>query len=101
MKPQQFRRVNVSSPLTDGHPLARHPARLNATIDPPVLSGVEVMRHGHVEPFLHAHPSLSSASVRWAGVALEDYSVPACIIQRHEHLENFLHVVLHGSVKYE
>jgi len=92
----------VSSPLADNHPLPRHPARLNATIDdPPVLSGVEVMRQGHVEPFLHAHPSLSSSSVRWAGVAVEDYSVPACIIPRHEHLENFLHVVLHGSVKYE
>jgi len=38
--------------------------------------------------------------VRWAGVALEDYSVPACVIHRHEHLENFVHVVLHGSVKY-
>src|SRR5216684_5037120 len=102
MKPQQFRRAHMSSPRADNHPLPRHPARLNATIDdPPVLSGVEVMRQGHVEPFLHAHPSLSSSSVRWAGVAVEDYSVPACIIPRHEHLENFLHMVLHGSVKYE
>jgi AraC family transcriptional regulator len=34
-------------------------------------------------------------------VAVEDYSLPACVIDRHEHLENFLHVVLRGSVKYE
>jgi AraC family transcriptional regulator len=59
------------------------------------------MRKGRVEPFLHAHPSLSSSSARWAGVAVEDYSIPACVIQRHEHLENFVHVVLRGSVKYE
>jgi AraC family transcriptional regulator len=62
---------------------------------------VEVIRNGQVEPFLHAHPSLSSSSVRWAGVAVEDYAIPACVIHRHEHLENFLHVVLRGSVKYE
>jgi AraC family transcriptional regulator len=59
------------------------------------------MREGRVEPFLHFHPVLSSSSVRWAGVAVEDYSIPACVIPRHEHLENFLHVVLHGSVKYD
>jgi len=67
----------------------------------PVLSGVEVVREGRVEPFLHTHPTLSSSSVRWAGFAVEDYSIPACVIPRHEHLENFLHVVLRGSVKYE
>src|SRR5437763_4015831 len=67
----------------------------------PVLSGVEVIREGRIEPFLHAHPTLSSSSVRWAGLAIEDYSIPPCVIPRHEHLENFLHVVLHGSVKYE
>jgi AraC family transcriptional regulator len=67
----------------------------------PILSGVEVRRKGRVEPFLHAHPTLSSSLVRWAGLAVEDYSVPACVIPRHEHLENFLHVVLIGSVKYE
>jgi len=60
-----------------------------------------VMRGGRVEPFLHFHPALSSSSVRWAGVAVEDYSIPACVIPRHEHLEPFLHVVLHGSAKYE
>ena len=67
----------------------------------PILSGVEVVREGRVEPFLHAHPTLSSSSVRWAGLAVEDYSIPACVIPRHEHLANFLHVVLHGSVEYQ
>jgi AraC family transcriptional regulator len=67
----------------------------------PILSRVNVVREGRVEPFLHSHPTLSSSSVRWAGLAVEDYSTPACVIPRHEHLENFLHVVLRGSVRYE
>ena len=65
------------------------------------LSGVSVRREGRVEPFLHVHPKLSSATSHWSGVVLEDYTVPACIIPRHEHTENFLHVVLEGSVRYE
>jgi AraC family transcriptional regulator len=73
----------------------------HATKRLPILSGVEVVREGRVEPFLHAHPTLSSSSVRWPGLAVEDHSIPACVIPRHEHLENFLHVVLRGSVKYE
>jgi len=59
-----------------------------------ILPGVEVMREGRVEPFLHAHPMLSSADVRWSGFVLEDYSVPACVIPQHEHVEHFVHVVL-------
>jgi AraC family transcriptional regulator len=39
--------------------------------------------------------------VQWSGVAAEEYSVPACVIARHEHVDNFLHVVVRGSVKYE
>ena len=66
-----------------------------------ILSGVEVVRNGRVEPFLHAHPTLSSGGAGWAGIAVEDYSVQACVIPRHEHVENFLHLVLRGSVKYE
>jgi AraC family transcriptional regulator len=66
-----------------------------------ILPGVEVMREGRVEPFLHAHPTHSSADVRWSGLALEDHSTPALVIPRHEHVENFVHVVLRGSVKYE
>lgn len=66
-----------------------------------ILSGIKVVREGRVEPFLRADPTLSSAAVLWSGVAVEDYSLPACVIPRHEHVENFLHVVLRGSVKYE
>jgi AraC family transcriptional regulator len=66
-----------------------------------ILPGVEVVREGRVEPFLHAHPTLSSANVRWSGIALESYSVPALVIPTHEHMENFVHLVLRGSVKYE
>jgi AraC family transcriptional regulator len=66
-----------------------------------ILPGLEVIREGRVEPFLHAHPALSSVPVRWAGVAVEDYSLPALVIPRHEHVENFLQVVVRGSVKYE
>lgn len=65
------------------------------------LSGVEVRREGRVEPFLHAHPIRSSAATHWCGIVLEDYAVPACVISRHEHLENFVHVVLEGYVRYE
>jgi len=68
---------------------------------PPALPGVEVMREGRAEPFLCAQPTLSSAATRWSGLALEDYLVPALVIPRHEHVENFVHVVLRGSVKYE
>jgi AraC family transcriptional regulator len=68
---------------------------------PLVIPGVEVLREGQAEPLLHAHPALSSAAVGWAGIAFEDYSIPACVIHRHEHVENFLHVVLRGSVGYE
>jgi AraC family transcriptional regulator len=64
-------------------------------------SGVEVKRGGRIGPFLHSHPLHSSAAVGWTDIVVEDHSTPACIIPRHEHIENFLHVVLQGSVKYE
>jgi AraC family transcriptional regulator len=67
----------------------------------PVVPGVQVKREGYVEPFLRAPPTVSSTDVRWGGVAVEGYSVPACVIQRHEHVDNFVHVVLNGSAKYE
>jgi AraC family transcriptional regulator len=66
-----------------------------------VLSRIEVRRQGRAEPLLHTHPTLSSTPAQWSGVAFEEYSVPACLTPRHEHVENFLHVVLQGSVKYE
>jgi AraC family transcriptional regulator len=86
------------------HDISRRPhntARQRSKGAPLILPGVEVMREGRVEPFLHARPTLSSAAVGWAGLVVEDYSTPACVIPRHEHIENFLHVVLRGSVKYE
>jgi hypothetical protein len=46
-------------------------ARPYETGAPLILPGVEVVREGRVEPFLHAHPTLSSAAVRWAGLAVE------------------------------
>ena len=68
---------------------------------PLTLPGVEVKREGRLEPFLHTHPALSSVAARWTGLALEDYATPACVIPRHEHVENFVHVVLRGSSTYE
>ena len=91
----------MSFGISDGRQAAPQNDRAHGTSELPVLSGVEVVRRGRVEPFLHSHPSLSSSSVRWAGVAVEDHSVPACVIHQHEHLENFVHVVVRGSVKYE
>jgi len=67
----------------------------------PVIPGVAVKREGRVEPFLGVQPMRSSAAIRWGGIAVEDYSVSECIIPHHEHLENFVHVVLSGNVKYE
>jgi AraC family transcriptional regulator len=91
----------VSSNVAAVHQSHLHTAHVHEKIDSPILTGVEVMRRGRIEPFLHAHPALSSASVGWAGVAVEDYSVPACVVHRHEHVENFIHLVLRGSVTYE
>ena len=72
-----------------------------APSDRPVVPGIEVVREGRVESFLHAHPALSSAAIQWGGLAVEDYHVPACVIAQHEHLHDFLHVVLTGNVRYE
>lgn len=79
----------------------RDKARHRTPDNPLVLPRVEVVREGRVEPFLHAHPTLSSAVVGWSGLTTEDYSTPACVISRHTHVEHFLHVVLRGAVKYE
>src|SRR5215813_11429616 len=69
--------------------------------DRPALPGIEVVRAGRVEAFLHARPALSSAGIQWGGLAVEDYHVPACVIAQHEHVHDFLHVVLRGNVRYE
>jgi AraC family transcriptional regulator len=44
---------------------------------------------------------LSSAAVPWRQIAVEEYAVSACLIERHEHPDVFLHFVLTGSVPYE
>src|SRR5258706_16015946 len=79
----------------------RDTARRRPASESVILPGVEVVREGRVERLLHARPTLSSAAVGWSGLAIEDYSVPACIISRHTHVENHLHVVVRGSAKYE
>ncbi len=66
-----------------------------------ILPGVDVVREGRAEPFLDSRPIRSSAPAQWEGIALENYTVPAVFIPRHEHPEHFLHVVLSGAVKYE
>jgi AraC family transcriptional regulator len=83
------------------HPQAPRRVTQSSSTSRLVLSGIEVRRGGRVEPLLHTHPTLSSTPAQWSGVALEEHSVPACVTPRHEHVENFLHVVLEGSVKYE
>jgi AraC family transcriptional regulator len=65
------------------------------------LPCVDVVREGRKEPFIETRPTLSSSPVHWRGIALENWNVPAVLIPRHEHPEHFLHVVLHGAVKYE
>jgi AraC family transcriptional regulator len=72
-----------------------------APIDRTVVPGIEVVRGGRVEAFLHARPALSSTAIQWEGLAVEDYHVPACVIAQHEHVHDFLHVVLSGTVRYE
>ena len=60
-----------------------------------------MVREGRKERFLEAPPTFSSSAVHWRGIALENWSVPAVLIPRHEHPEHFLHVVLSGTVKYQ
>jgi AraC family transcriptional regulator len=62
---------------------------------------VGVVREGRQERFLEAPPMLSSSALRWRGIELENWSVPAVFIPHHEHPEHFLHVVLRGAVEYQ
>jgi AraC family transcriptional regulator len=66
-----------------------------------IIPGVDVVRGGREEPFLKAAPTVSSASAQWRGLALNHYTVPAVLINRHEHPDNFLHIVLRGIVGFE
>jgi AraC family transcriptional regulator len=82
------------------HGVARIKAQSPA-INQLILPGVDVVREGRQERFLEAPSTLSSSPVRWRGIALENWSIPAVLIPRHEHPEPFLHVVLRGAVKYQ
>jgi AraC family transcriptional regulator len=86
--------ADFSRPADGSHPRSPAVSRL-------FIPGVDVVREGRAEPFLKASPTLSSAPAQWGGIALENYTVPALLIPRHEHPEHFLHIVLRGSVKYE
>ena len=68
---------------------------------PAVLSGIELIREGRLDPFLESPPALSSAPLRWRGLALESHTVPAGLIHRHEHPEHFIELVFDGNVSYE
>jgi hypothetical protein len=63
--------------------------------------GVNVMREGRLEPLVCTCPDLTSAAVGWSGIALESHSIQSCVTPRHEHVENFLLVVLDGADKCE
>src|SRR5215472_11020495 len=86
---------------TRGHEVVSQIQNIARARVPVVLSGVELIREGRLEPFLESRPTLSSAALRWNGVALESHTVPAGFIHLHEHPEHFIEVVLHGNVSYE
>ena len=71
------------------------------TVSRLIVPATDVVREGRPEPFLDSRPTRSSTLAQWGGIALENYTIPAVFIPRHEHPEDFLHVVLSGAVKYE
>src|SRR4051812_18096797 len=89
-----------AEPVVDGSNSAQRAVAQSSSVGRIVIREVDVVRAGRVEPFLDARPTLSSAA-KWRGIALENYTVPAVLIPRHEHPEPFLHLVLHGTVRYE
>lgn len=84
-----------------GLPLAESSRDRPSTMCPHVAHPVRVVREGRVEPFLDRRPTESSAAAHWGGIALERHTVPAVFIPRHEHPDDFVHVVLSGDVRYE
>ena len=66
------------------------------TVNHLIVPAIDVVREGRPEPFLDSRPTRSSAFSQWGGFALENYTVPAVFMPRHEHPEDFLHVVLSG-----
>jgi AraC family transcriptional regulator len=100
--PQRFpSEVLMSDTNRFGTNLADGFRRNASTFGRLAIPAVNVLREGRIEPFLDCCPTKSSAPVHWGGIAFERYAVPAVFIPRHEHPENFLHVVLSGAVKYE
>ena len=83
-------------PSLSGNARARCPASGRI-----LVPGIDVVRDGREEPFLASPPTLSSVPAAWGGIVLENYSVPALLIPRHEHPEHFLHLVLSGNVEYQ
>jgi AraC family transcriptional regulator len=71
------------------------------TVSRLTVPATDVVREGRPEPFLDSRPTRSSTLAQWGGIALENYTIPAVFIPRHEHPEDFLHVVLSGAVEYE
>ena len=67
----------------------------------PLAPPIQLLRGGRRTRFLNAAPRLSSTPARWRRIVVEEYAVPACLIERHEHPDAFVHIVLSGSVKYE
>ena len=67
----------------------------------PLAPPIQLLRQGRRTRFLDAAPRLSSTPARWRQIVVEEYAVPACLIERHEHPDVFVHIVLSGSVKYE
>src|SRR5262245_28789940 len=65
------------------------------------LLDVPLLRRGRRTRFREGRPRFSGAAVQWRQIAVEDYAVPACLIERHEHPEVFLHFVLTGAVGYD
>jgi len=74
---------------------------IGASGERPFAPAIQLLRHGRRTRFLDAAPRLSSTSARWRQIAVEEYAVPGCLIERHEHPDVFVHLVLTGSVKYE
>jgi AraC family transcriptional regulator len=77
----------------------------NRVYEAPISAGrefrIEVRRDGRAEPLIETAPTLTSAQIGWAGIAVETHRISAGVIPRHEHPEHFLQVVLEGCVKYE
>jgi|tagenome__1003787_1003787.scaffolds.fasta_scaffold20873265_2 AraC family transcriptional regulator len=90
-----------AEPVVDLSSSAQPAGARASTVSRMVVPAVEVLRDGRTVPFLDARPTLSSARCTWPGIALQNYSVPAVLIPRHQHPEHFLHLVLSGTVTYE